>query len=385
MVVKGKKATSNRGTPATTPARIATTSPYFSTPPSKAIKRKAEEDEFETSGMARSAPSRLSKVEEELQLTTSPYFAQTPVQTPAVKLKAEAEEEKKREKKRRRLMVRGDSPPEYVPHPPSSPFELAEAMKGIKPELVQERVRDDPWKIIVATTMLNKTNGKVALPVYWSLLEKWPNPLALAQASAPVLTNHLRAIGTQSVRTERLIRLSNAYTMHPPKFSTDYTRFTPPDPIPRPAVSTQEARPTFLPPRHYSPKEYKSIQNTSAIAHIPFAGPYAIDSFRIFSPSLPGGGAPSGVDNQLSLVASLCRNRKAERDDFDETPEWYEPELLSVQGDDDAEWRQVRPDDKQLRRYLVWRWAIEGVAYHPENGHMFEPASWLYLNHLIRS
>ncbi|KAG9119220.1 hypothetical protein FRC07_005841 [Ceratobasidium sp. 392] len=401
------------GTPArndlvSTPTKV-TTSPYFTLPPQIfSGKRKAMNDE-DGNGVARSTPNRLVSVKKETRLTTSPYFSQTntpPCQTPPVKPEPEVEE-KKRERKRRKVQVRGETPDE-LPPPPTSPEALAKALGRIKPELVQEKVRDNPWKIVVATTLLNKTSGKVALPVYWKLLDQWPTPTALSQAAAPVLTEMLRPLGTQSLRTQRLMRLSNAYVMHPPQLPTPtITEATssqstfepassspPPSPsldlsVPHPfLISTQNPQTSIskIYPRNFSPKEYKAVQQASAIAHLPFAGPYTIDSFRIFSPSLSGGGAPAHVDEQLKRIAHLPKVPKdqIERDDFDETPTWYEPELLRADGDEDAEWRQVRPDDKELRRYLVWRWAIEGVAYKPEEAHTFEPASWLYLNYLIR-
>lgn len=90
------------------------------------------------------------------------------------------------------------------------------------------------------------------------------------------------------------------------------------------------------------------------------------------------------------------------RNDFDETPGWYDPALLRVSEDEEGdEWRKVRPADKELRRYLVrftlfytcenvrlkwekvWRWAIEGIAYEPE-AQTFKPASWIYLINLVR-
>ena len=49
-----------------------------------------------------------------------------------------------------------------------------------------ERVADDPWKLLVATMLLNKTAGRVAVPIFWKLIERWPTPDALAQGnSAP--------------------------------------------------------------------------------------------------------------------------------------------------------------------------------------------------------
>lgn len=76
--------------------------------------------------------------------------------------------------------------------------ELLEQLVKLKPLLIQgihivsfssyyhlyhflERVADDPWKVLVAVTLLNKTAGKVAIPVFWRIIERWPTPLDLSQ------------------------------------------------------------------------------------------------------------------------------------------------------------------------------------------------------------
>lgn len=268
-------------------------------------------------------------------------------------------------------------------------------------------------------------------------------------AAAPSITTLLRPLGTQSVRTSRLMRFSNAYVMHPPTLpgpnrmkeesnvvtemqqglslnpdspmvstsqspaSQTQTLKQDTFPTPRPfLVSTQtpkrasQSHPTLSTP--LSTKQYLKTQKQSPIAHLPFTGPYAIDSFRIFSSDLPGGGAPAGVEAQLKRIAHLPIADEGDdigigEDDFDETPSWYDPALLRVGGDEGGdEWRMVRPNDKELKRYLVsshfslcisrllmrtvikvWRWAIEGLAYNPET-QFFEPASWTYLVNLIR-
>ncbi|CUA72748.1 hypothetical protein RSOLAG22IIIB_05005 [Rhizoctonia solani] len=117
--------------------------------------------------------------------------------------------------------------------------------------------------------------------------------------------------------------------------------------------TTDEAKP--IKSCRISPKEYRATQNKSPIAHLPFTGPYAIDSFRIFSSALNGGGAGARVEEQLERIAQLPKpdQSSTEQDDFDETPSWYNPIDLYVMGDDDAEWRKVWPEDKQLRRYLL--------------------------------
>jgi len=50
-----------------------------------------------------------------------------------------------------------------------------------------ERVADDPWKLLVAVMLLNKTAGRVAVPVFWTLMERWPTPEALAQGHLPII------------------------------------------------------------------------------------------------------------------------------------------------------------------------------------------------------
>ena len=42
-----------------------------------------------------------------------------------------------------------------------------------------EAVQDDPWKLLIAVMLLNKTSGKVALPVFWYIVNRWPTPADL--------------------------------------------------------------------------------------------------------------------------------------------------------------------------------------------------------------
>jgi methyl-CpG-binding domain protein 4 len=47
--------------------------------------------------------------------------------------------------------------------------------------MLVERVAQDPWKLLVAVTLLNKTTAKVALPMFWHLMDNWPSPWAMGQ------------------------------------------------------------------------------------------------------------------------------------------------------------------------------------------------------------
>lgn len=60
-------------------------------------------------------------------------------------------------------------------------LDLYQLLYALKPILIQESVADDPWKLLVAVTLLNKTTGKVAIPVFWDLVARWPTPWVMSQ------------------------------------------------------------------------------------------------------------------------------------------------------------------------------------------------------------
>lgn len=187
---------------------------------------------------------------------------------------------------------------------------------------IVESVAYDPWKLLVAVTLLNKTTGKVAIPVFWRLLEKWETPLALSNgmfsydrwlissvglllyylAYPEELRNHIRALGTHNIRSKRLIEMSRVYHYDPP---VEY------DLRPsRPVVSPMK-RPRKGGTR---PRRLAEKYPPTAISHLPGAGTYALDSYRIFC---------------LSHQDPLCE-----------------------------EWTTVLPADKELVLFLVCRCSI---------------------------
>lgn len=171
-----------------------------------------------------------------------------------------------------------------------------------------ESVAGNPWRLLVAVTLLNKTTAKVAIPVFYDLIERWPTPWAMSQgqqlcmscvvfvqrsgqkASKEELRNYLYHLGIYNVRSRRLIEMSKAYIVDPP--------------------SQNDTRPprTFRTNRHTSSLHNKSCLSTP-ISHLPGTGPYALDSYRIFCPSHQN---------------PFCE-----------------------------EWKTVRPADKELMLYLV--------------------------------
>lgn len=51
--------------------------------------------------------------------------------------------------------------------------------------LIQEKLRHDPWKMLVAVIFLNVTTAKMALPLLAQLFERWPTPVALSSGMLP--------------------------------------------------------------------------------------------------------------------------------------------------------------------------------------------------------
>ncbi|KAF9056301.1 hypothetical protein BJ165DRAFT_1399005 [Panaeolus papilionaceus] len=141
--------------------------------------------------------------------------------------------------------------------------DLLQQLSLLKPQLIQ------------AVTLLNKTSGKLAIPIFWEILGKWPSARHLSNAALPGLVSILQRIGTQTVRAKRLIALSAAYLSDPP--------------------SVYDPRP----PRGFmgSPTHRNSNKRV---------GPYALDSYRIFctvyeDPTSQEWKQVQPTDKQLSL------------------------------------------------------------------------------------
>ncbi|KAJ6604788.1 DNA glycosylase [Mycena vulgaris] len=193
----------------------------------------------------------------------------------------------------------GPSTDRLIPGPDMD--HLNERLMQLKPSLIQETVADDPWKLLVAITLLNKTSGKLAIPVFWSIMATWPNAWALSQASESDLVALIRPLGTQNIRAKRLISLSRAYLQDPP--------------------SHRDERPSRAVGAPISPRKREKYPPTP-ISHLPGAGAYALDSYRI-----------------------VCLGPGSE------------------------EWKDVNPSDKELIRYLKWKWAaIENKQWAPGTG-----------------
>nr|XP_006132890.1 methyl-CpG-binding domain protein 4 isoform X2 [Pelodiscus sinensis] len=84
--------------------------------------------------------------------------------------------------------------------PPRSPFNL-----------VQEILFHDPWKLLIATIFLNKTSGKMAIPVLWEFLEKYPSPEVARTADWKEMSELLKPLGLYELRAKTIIKFSDEY------------------------------------------------------------------------------------------------------------------------------------------------------------------------------
>ncbi|GAA6216402.1 methyl-CpG-binding domain protein 4 [Lates japonicus] len=84
--------------------------------------------------------------------------------------------------------------------PPRSPFNL-----------VQETLFHDPWKLLVATVFLNKTSGKMAIPVLWQFFERYPSAEVTRKADWKPMSELMKPLGLYELRSKTLIRFSDEY------------------------------------------------------------------------------------------------------------------------------------------------------------------------------
>ncbi|KAG1733245.1 uncharacterized protein EDB91DRAFT_1149688 [Suillus paluster] len=191
-----------------------------------------------------------------------------------------------------------------------------------KPILIQEAVSDNPWQLLIAVKLLNVTTGRYAIPVFWKLINHWQTPRDMIEADNDELVNILRPLGLYNKRAAWLKEMSQRYLDDPP---TDVLR--PSNCRVEIPARRKITAPTYVNPRkRKSPGSAKRTRKTTIpypptpVSHYPGVGRYALDSYRIFCTS-------------------------------------YESE----------EWKEVMPEDKELIRYLRWKWAYdERKIWYPD-------------------
>ena len=191
--------------------------------------------------------------------------------------------------------------------------------------LIQEQLWKEPFWLIIAVTLLNKTTGRAAVPIFWNLRRLYPTPMALAQARKEDLVELIGTLGLQNQRSKRLIKIAGTWVVWPPVKNQCYRTLHYPAKGDGKEIKKQELL----------EEDTDIIDGALEIGHIPGCGPYAYDSWRIFC-----------RDVQRGLAQGYNDRRKN-----------FQPE-----------WQRVLPRDKELRACLRWMWLREGWVWDPETG-----------------
>lgn len=193
--------------------------------------------------------------------------------------------------------------------------------------IIQEKLWQEPFWLIIAVTFLNKTAGRAAGPTFWALKDKYPAAEALANADQKELCDMIWHLGLQNQRAKRCVAIAKAWLEAPPE-------------------KGRRARTLHYPAKEDG-KELKRNEiveedadecaGALEIGHIPGCGPYAMDSWRMFCRDV------------LRGVAEDYNGKGA--------VEGFVPE-----------WQKVLPLDKELRACLRWMWLREGFIWNHETG-----------------
>ena len=219
--------------------------------------------------------------------------------------------------------------------------------------LIQEELANEPFALLVAVKLLNKTRGHFpdhshplsALDTFTRLMERYPTPEALAIAEVEDMTATIRHLGLQNQRAKTLIAMAQTWVRAPPQKGVRYP--TPGYPVYVQGAGKQiidaNSKSAYIDDESVDPRI-----DAFEIAHLPGIGPYALDSWRIFCRDVLRGHATSyNGDGWTGRGPPHGDGR-------------FEPE-----------WKRVRPADKDLRAFLKWLWLKEGWIWNPETGERY--------------
>ncbi|EON64987.1 hypothetical protein W97_04222 [Coniosporium apollinis CBS 100218] len=192
--------------------------------------------------------------------------------------------------------------------------------------LIQEELAYDPFRLLIAVTLLNKTKGTAAIPVFHYLTAAYPTPASLAAAPVSDVASRIRHLGLQNNRADTLIEFAKTWLAVPPARGKRYRTLH----YPHRGAGTGIKATEIL-------DDNDARLGAWEVAHLHGCGPYAMDSWRIFCRDVLRGVA-TGWDGE------------------------------GAEGGFEPEWKRVLPKDKELRAFLRWMWLREGWAWDPGTG-----------------
>ncbi|KAG9236506.1 hypothetical protein BJ875DRAFT_482243 [Amylocarpus encephaloides] len=190
--------------------------------------------------------------------------------------------------------------------------------------LIQEKLAHDPFQLLIAVTLLNRTRGKLAIPTFFELVQKYPTPKCLALADREDIVSTIRHLGLHNQRAATIQTYSHQWLTDPPMKGKRFAVKGYPE-----ANSGRDIKDEII--TDDDPREGWEIGHMTQ-------GPYALDSWRIF------------CRDELRGLATDWNGE-------DSKEECFQPE-----------WMRVLPEDKELRAYLRWMWLKEGFEWDPFTG-----------------
>lgn len=206
-----------------------------------------------------------------------------------------------------------------VPAPPTSAEKFG---------IIQEDTWREPFWLLVAVVLLNKTTGRAAVPVFKQIRLRYSTPEELAGAEYDELLDMIGHLGLQTGRTRNLIELAKTWVSDPPIAGKLYRKRDYPNKGDGKAADVANIVDEDMP----------VCRGAIEIGHLRGCGAYAYDSWRIFCRDV------------LRGVAEDYNGKNA-------TEEQFVPE-----------WQRVLPGDKELRACLRWMWLREGYIWDPLTG-----------------
>lgn len=193
--------------------------------------------------------------------------------------------------------------------------------------LLQEKLANDPFRLIVGVSFLIRTKGRDSIPIFYELMSKYPTIEDLANARKADIVGITRHLGLQNERADTYIRYAKTFLSDPPQKGRRYRVENYPFKNAHQGIAKGE----ILADNEEDPRE-----GGWEIGHLT-KGIYTLDSWRIF------------CRDKLRGLADGWNGEGAK--------EGFQPE-----------WMRVLPLDKELMAFLRWCWLREGWEWNATTG-----------------
>lgn len=190
--------------------------------------------------------------------------------------------------------------------------------------LIQEKLVDNPFHLLIAMTILTRTHGIHALPIFHALINQYPSPESFLAANKQDIVSIINCLGFQNQRANTFKSYASIWLKNPPTKNKRY------------AVHGYPNRGSGRDIKKDEVLLDSDKRDAWEIGHLT-SGPYTLDSWRIF------------CRDKLRRVAAGWNGEGAY--------EGFQPE-----------WMRVLPQDKELRAFLQWMWLKEGFLWNSQTG-----------------